>query len=47
MPELKKAAAGAKLEGFTPSPIDPDTVKFKDKVREKQRQQVSGARGIT
>ncbi|PSC74559.1 DEAD-box ATP-dependent RNA helicase 18 isoform A [Micractinium conductrix] len=37
MPEIKK---GKGLEGFTPSAIDPDSVRFKDKAREKQRQVV-------
>jgi ATP-dependent RNA helicase DDX55/SPB4 len=51
MPEVKKAArnaaaggdvgAGLKLlDGFEPSQIDPDTIKFRDKTREKQRQAV-------
>ncbi|GAX83788.1 hypothetical protein CEUSTIGMA_g11213.t1 [Chlamydomonas eustigma] len=37
MPEVKKARG--QLEHFTPSLVNPDTVKFKDKAREKQRQQ--------
>lgn len=38
MPEVKKAKG---LEAFVPSKVDPDSVKFRDKQREKQRQQVS------
>jgi ATP-dependent RNA helicase DDX55/SPB4 len=37
MPELKKGAEGD-LEGFTPSSVDPASVHFKDKTREKQHQ---------
>eukprot|EP00877_Chromochloris_zofingiensis_P010332 jgi/Chrzof1/5552/Cz16g07090.t1 len=37
MPEVKKAKG---LEAFVPSKVDPDSVKFRDKQREKQRQQV-------
>ncbi|KAL4544588.1 hypothetical protein Ndes2526B_g00544 [Nannochloris sp. 'desiccata'] len=43
MPEAKKAsrlAAAGELEGFVQSEIDPESVRFKDKVREKQRQAV-------
>jgi ATP-dependent RNA helicase DDX55/SPB4 len=43
MPEAKKAsrlASAGELEGFVQSEVDPETVKFKDKVREKQRQAV-------
>lgn len=43
MQELKKAAreaASGKLEGFAPSLVDPETVKFRDKAKEKQRQAV-------
>lgn len=36
MPEIKQGGKG--LEGFTPSAVDPNTVKFQDKAREKQRQ---------
>ncbi|KAL6772411.1 hypothetical protein ACKKBG_A30145 [Auxenochlorella protothecoides x Auxenochlorella symbiontica] len=36
MPEVKKA--GIRLAGFEPSAIDVDSIKFKDKAREKQRQ---------
>jgi len=41
MPEVKRAAreaAAGSLEGFRSSTVDPETVKFKDKSREKQRQ---------
>jgi ATP-dependent RNA helicase DDX55/SPB4 len=38
MPELKKVNKGS-IEHFTPSSVDPETVRFKDKGREKQRQQ--------
>ncbi|PRW20639.1 DEAD-box ATP-dependent RNA helicase 18 isoform A [Chlorella sorokiniana] len=38
MPEIKQGGKG--LEGFTPSTVDPDTVRFRDKAREKQRQAV-------
>lgn len=40
MPELKKGSTANALSGFTASPVDPDSVRFKDKQREKQRQQV-------
>jgi len=43
MPEAKKAsrlASAGELEGFVQSEIDPESVRFKDKVREKQRQAV-------
>jgi ATP-dependent RNA helicase DDX55/SPB4 len=43
MPEAKKAsrlASKGELEGFLQSSIDPETVKFKEKTREKQRQAV-------
>lgn len=40
MPELKKGSAANALEAFVASPVEPDSVKFKDKTREKQRQQV-------
>ncbi|KAG1653913.1 hypothetical protein FOA52_003829 [Chlamydomonas sp. UWO 241] len=36
MPELKKGAGS--IEGFTPSSVDPASVRFKDKTREKQHQ---------
>ncbi|KAL4433585.1 hypothetical protein ABPG75_000026 [Micractinium tetrahymenae] len=36
MPEIKRGGQG--LEGFTPSAVHPDTVRFKNKAREKQRQ---------
>ncbi|KAI7845551.1 hypothetical protein COHA_000842 [Chlorella ohadii] len=38
MPEIKQGGKG--LEGFTPSKVDPDSVRFRDKAREKQRQAV-------
>lgn len=41
MPELKKAArmlSNGELPGFTASEVDIDSIKFKDKTREKQRQ---------
>lgn len=38
MPETKKSRD--QLEHFMPSTIDIDAIKFKDKAREKQRQQV-------
>ena len=49
MPEVKKAARTLAAQGsldalFTSSDVDPDTVKFKDKLREKQRQQVLAQR---
>lgn len=40
MPELKKGSAANALQEFVASAVDPDSVKFKDKAREKQRQQV-------
>jgi len=43
MPEAKKAsrlASAGKLEGFVQSEIDPESVRFRDKSREKQRQAV-------
>eukprot|EP00884_Botryococcus_braunii_P021246 jgi/Botrbrau1/7805/Bobra.0159s0233.1 len=40
MPEIGSAS----LAGFEPSPVDPDTVKFKDKAREKQRRKLLAAR---
>lgn len=40
MPELKKGSAANALEAFVASGVEPDSVKFKDKTREKQRQQV-------
>lgn len=40
MPELKKGSAANALAEFVPSTVDPDSIKFKDKTREKQRQQV-------
>jgi ATP-dependent RNA helicase DDX55/SPB4 len=43
MPEAKKAsrlASAGQLDGFVQSTIDPETVRFKDKTREKQRQAV-------
>jgi hypothetical protein len=40
MPEVKKGSAANALDAFTASTVDPDSVKFKDKQREKQRQQV-------
>jgi len=39
MPELKKGSTANDVTAFTPSEVDPDSVKFKDKAREKQRQQ--------
>eukprot|EP00775_Hariotina_reticulata_P007461 gene7461-7671_t len=39
MPELKKGSSANDLESFTPSEVEPDSVKFKEKAREKQRQQ--------
>lgn len=45
MPELKKASAANELGAFTPSAVDPDSVRFKDKARERQRQQVRGDGG--
>lgn len=50
MPEVKKAlmqqpggGSSGGLEHFTPSAVDIDSVKFKDKAREKQRQKVGHA----
>ncbi|WIA21355.1 hypothetical protein OEZ85_000576 [Tetradesmus obliquus] len=40
MPEVKKGSAANALDAFTPSAVDPDSVKFQDKQREKQRQQM-------
>jgi ATP-dependent RNA helicase DDX55/SPB4 len=40
MPELKKGSAANNLAAFTPSTVDPDSVRFRDKARERQRQQV-------
>jgi hypothetical protein len=40
MPEVKKGSVANALDAFTASTVDPDSVKFKDKQREKQRQQV-------
>lgn len=40
MPELKKGSAANALEAFSASGVDPDSVKFKDRTREKQRQKV-------
>lgn len=40
MPELKKGSPANALDAFTASPVEPDSIKFKDKTREKQRQQV-------
>lgn len=42
MPEVKKGSAANALDAFVPSSVDPDSIKFKDKARERQRQQVSG-----
>ena len=39
MPEVKKVNKGS-IEHFTPSLVDPESVRFKDKGREKQRQQL-------
>lgn len=41
MPEVKKGSTANALSDFKASQVDPDSVKFKDKAREKQRQQVS------
>jgi hypothetical protein len=41
MPELKKGSAANALEVFVASPVEPDSIRFKDKTREKQRQQVT------
>jgi len=43
MPETKKLRD--RVEHFTPSTVDIDAIKFKDKAREKQRQRVSGSDG--
>ena len=47
MPETKKLhkllQQGQSLPHFTPSALDPDSVRFKEKAREKQRQQVRQA----
>ena len=40
MPETKKLLRD-QLEHFTPSSVDIDAIKFRDKAREKQRQQVA------
>lgn len=40
MPEVKKGSAASALDSFKASSVDPDSVKFKDKARERQRQQV-------
>jgi hypothetical protein len=40
MPELKKGSPANALDAFVASPVEPDSIKFKDKTREKQRQQV-------
>ena len=40
MPEVKKARG----EGFVPSEVDPDTVRFRDKARERQRVQGAAQR---
>jgi hypothetical protein len=42
MPELKKGSTANALSEFVASALDPDSVRFKDKTREKQRQQVGG-----
>lgn len=45
MAEIKHAAVS--LQSFSPSDVDPDTVKFKDKKREKQRQSVLRAKVLS
>jgi hypothetical protein len=45
MPELKKGSAANALEAFVASTLEPDSVRFKDKTREEQRQQVRGRGG--
>jgi ATP-dependent RNA helicase DDX55/SPB4 len=40
MPELKKGSEANALGEFVSSAVDPDSIRFKDKTREKQRQQV-------
>lgn len=40
MPELKKGSTANALADFKPSNIEPDSIKHKDKAKEKQRQQV-------
>jgi hypothetical protein len=42
-PELKKGSAANGLEVFVASTVEPDSVRFKDKTREKQ--QVNEGRG--
>lgn len=39
-PELRKASAANALAAFTPSSVDPDTVPYTDRTRERQRQKV-------
>ncbi len=43
MPDLRKPLGA---EDFVPSPVDPATVPYKDKAREKQRQKVREADGV-
>jgi hypothetical protein len=54
MPEVKKALMAQPLGGstgclehFTPSSVDIDSIKFRDKAREKQRQKVSWKEELT
>jgi hypothetical protein len=46
MPELKRATAANAMAAFVPSAVDPDGVRFRDKARQKQRQQVRPGRCV-